>query len=308
MYPSPQPETDPIAIWLNGGPGASSSLANFLFNGPMRISKTADTEDDFQVTLAEQGSWSEVATMIYVDQPVGTGFSYAKDNNLLDNMEQAADEFIIFLDNLFKLYPSFVGRDFYLTGESYSGKYIPAFSKRILEENQKLQQTRYNLKASLIGDPYVAPVAQKISMYKVPESLNVLDESNMSQIATMHRRCEEMVNTDIDIAYATCSDIMDEYISKVSGGVFPYDNRIFGYDWDPKEDLVISYLTNASSAQELYENIHVTDSTKDPVFEMSSRRVSEAFNSDKIIDYTHVYQELIDLGFPMMVYAGEFDA
>ena len=98
-----------------------------------------------------------------------------------------------------------------------------------------------------------------------------------------------MVNTDIDIAYATCSDIMDEYISKVSGGVFPYDNRIFGYDWDPKEDLVISYLTNASSAQELYENIHVSDSTKDPVFEMSSKRVSEAFNSDKIIDYTHVY-------------------
>ena len=82
---------------------------------------------------------------------------------------------------------------------------------------------------------------------------------------------------------------MDEYISKISGGVFPYDNRIFDYDWDPKEDLVIDYLTNSTQVQELYKAINVEYSPKRPVFEMSSSRVSEAFNSDKIIDYTNVY-------------------
>ena len=73
------------------------------------MTKIGTTEDDYKVSLAEQGSWSKAATMIYVDQPVGTGFSYAADNILLNNMDQAAEEFITFLDNLYKLYPSFVG-------------------------------------------------------------------------------------------------------------------------------------------------------------------------------------------------------
>ena len=41
---------------------------------------------------------------------------------------------------------------------------------------------------------------------------------------------------------------------------------------------------------------------------MSSKRVSTAFNKDKIIDYTSYYQDLVDMGFPLLVYAGEFDA
>ena len=50
----------------------------------------------------------------------------------------------------------------------------------------------------------------------------------------MNRRCEEILATDMSIAYDTCSAIMD-YIEDVSGGVFAYDNRIFNYDWDPQE-------------------------------------------------------------------------
>ena len=51
MYPAADADA-PIAIWLNGGPGASSSLANFLFNGPMRIEKTGKTSSDYKVSLA----------------------------------------------------------------------------------------------------------------------------------------------------------------------------------------------------------------------------------------------------------------
>ena len=235
---------------------------------------------------------------------MGTGFSYAIDNILLTDMDQAAEEFVTFLDNLYKMYPSFVGKPLYLTGESYAGKYIPAFSKRILD----LDPQRYNLKAALIGDPFVAPVAQKTLMYVVPEALNVLDASNMSQIATLNRRCEEILNTDIDIAYTTCNDIMDEYISKVSGGAYPYDYRIYDYDWTPLETPVTGYLTQSNKVNELYAAIHVQNSTKEPIFEMSSKRVSAAFNKDKIIDYTSYYQELVDRDFPLLVYAGEFDA
>ena len=67
-------KTTPIAIWLNGGPGASSTFANFLLNGPLRISmnttvnsETQAEEFAYNVTNAPEGSWADIATMIFVD-------------------------------------------------------------------------------------------------------------------------------------------------------------------------------------------------------------------------------------------------
>jgi len=102
MYPNEQTDA-PIAIWLNGGPGASSTFANFLLNGPMGIDHFGAGADDFSVYIKEQGSWTDIATMIYVDQPVGTGFSWG--DEYLDNMDDAADEFVFFLAGLFQKYP-----------------------------------------------------------------------------------------------------------------------------------------------------------------------------------------------------------
>ena len=96
MYPAADFDNAPLAVWLNGGPGASSTFANFLMNGPMRIEKTGDTDADYKITLAPQGSWVDAATMIFIDQPVGTGFSYG--TPLLTTMDEAATEFVYFLD------------------------------------------------------------------------------------------------------------------------------------------------------------------------------------------------------------------
>lgn len=88
-----------------------------------------------------------------------------------------------------------------------------------------------------------------------------------------------MLSTDMITAGDTCSAIMG-YITGVSGNVFPYDNRIFGSDWDAIENQVIDYFTTSDAIQQIYAQIHVTDSTKVPVFEMSSGDVGEAFAPD----------------------------
>jgi hypothetical protein len=59
-------------------------------------------------------------------------------------------------------------------------------------------------------------------MHILPEALNILDDSNMAQIATLERRCQEILLTDLKAAEDVCADIMD-YIVAVSGDVFPYD-------------------------------------------------------------------------------------
>ena len=55
MYKTTEYDTAPIAIWLNGGPGASSAFGNFLLNGPLKISETIDSSsgsDVYSFTIA----------------------------------------------------------------------------------------------------------------------------------------------------------------------------------------------------------------------------------------------------------------
>ena len=108
-----------------------------------------------------------------------------------------------------------------------------------------------------------------------------------------------------------CAAIMG-YIESISGGVFAYDQRIFGVDWDPIEDPVSNYFSSTSQSAEDYStintNIHVADSTKIPIFEMSSSAVGAAFVNDNLLDYSNYIEKLIAAKSPVLIYAGEFDA
>ena len=191
--------------------------------------------------LSEE-TWIKDATMIYIDQPVGTGFSWGEP--LLTDMDEAATEFVYFVKKIWLLFPELTTKDLYMTGESYAGKYIPRFSWEILQ-----QGSYFNLKASLVGDPYTAPLTQRLHMHIVPEALNIIDDSNMPQITALQKRCEEMIAPDLKNAGDACADIMN-YIDAVSGSVLSYDNRIFDADWDMIENPVINYFSSEAGIQD----------------------------------------------------------
>ena len=307
MYPHLNFTDAPIVIWLNGGPGASSIFGNFLENGPLRIERNGtNSSTDYNVYINPEGSWVDSATMIYIDQPIGTGFSYG--SPLLDNMEDATTYFMTFLENLWAMYPDFNKKPLFMTGESYAGKYIPVYSYEMLDTNVRIGSKKYNLKASLIGDPYIAPLTQRSHMYVVPQALNIIDNSNMDQVAALIKNCQEQILTgDYVNAEISCDGIMD-YIYNISGGAYPYDNRIFNYDWDPNVETVNDYFTISSTHMDLYNAIHVYDSPKRPRFCMDCNRVSTALSADNLEDYTAYIVKLINIPSPVLIYAGEFDA
>jgi len=76
------------------------------------------------------------------------------------------------------MYPEFVGKDTYFTGESYGGKYLPAYTYSMLTYNTA-NPGFFGLKATICGDPYTAPVTQRTSMHIVPNAINIIDEGNM---------------------------------------------------------------------------------------------------------------------------------
>ena len=66
----------PVVLWINGGPGASSMFGLFLENGPLRVERTGPGLDDLELRAADK-AWSDDYHLLFVDQPVNTGFSYA---------------------------------------------------------------------------------------------------------------------------------------------------------------------------------------------------------------------------------------
>uniref|UniRef100_A0A453L4F3 Uncharacterized protein n=1 Tax=Aegilops tauschii subsp. strangulata TaxID=200361 RepID=A0A453L4F3_AEGTS len=70
------PDTDPVVLWLTGGPGCSSLI--FYEVGPMKF-VLAPYNGSLPQMAYNPYSWSKVASIILLDSPVGTGFSYARD-------------------------------------------------------------------------------------------------------------------------------------------------------------------------------------------------------------------------------------
>ena len=130
----------PVVIWLNGGPGSSSQLGNFMELGPyfVRPVNLAPYE-----IVKNKYSWVNDFNVLFVDQPVGTGLSYADPtftNVYATSMKDVANDFYSALKQLYQTSNGCFNKlgfkpDHHLVifGESYAGKYAPAIAMKIVE-------------------------------------------------------------------------------------------------------------------------------------------------------------------------------
>ncbi|PGH27498.1 hypothetical protein AJ80_00739 [Polytolypa hystricis UAMH7299] len=117
---------DNLVIWLNGGPGCSSLIGFFLENGPTKLGHA-----------------------LYVDQPVGSGFSTASQPNPVNNNERITSDFYSWLKAFYQVFPHLLEKKMHLMGESYAGVYLPYFASRIMENHDSLA---VNLTSISIGN------------------------------------------------------------------------------------------------------------------------------------------------------------
>lgn len=89
-----------------------------------------------------------VANVLFLESPAGVGFSYS---NTTSDYDRAGDKFTakdayVFLINWLERFPQYKTRDFYITGESYAGHYVPQLAYTILLNNKSFGKTIINLK------------------------------------------------------------------------------------------------------------------------------------------------------------------
>ena len=108
----------PLIMWLSGGPGAGSEGAVFGGIGPYRVNPTTNSPEKVNV------SWNAHAHVLFVDNPVGCGFSFTEDplGYARDSETDVANDLYSFLSQFFTVYPFYLANDFYVAGSSYGGK------------------------------------------------------------------------------------------------------------------------------------------------------------------------------------------
>ena len=144
------PATDPVAIWMNGGPGCSS-LEGFLTElGPFQFTGERDSTG-LPLMRDNPYAWTTVSSVLFLEQPAGVGFSYAVNGSTHSDDWIQSQNTYGFLLNWFKAYPEFAKNDFFITGESYAGIYVPTLANRILDGNAA-GQPYVNIKGIAVGN------------------------------------------------------------------------------------------------------------------------------------------------------------
>lgn len=153
------PEKAPLTLWLNGGPGASSMMGLFQENGPCYVNP------DNVTTVINKYSWNNVSNMIYIDQPMNTGFSYG--SAVVNSTDTAAiyvwEAFqVLFSSDEFK---RFKDRELIFATESYGGHYGPGFETYFRQQNKlidqkKLKGIKLNFDGLLINNGWIDPLIE----------------------------------------------------------------------------------------------------------------------------------------------------
>ena len=92
------PKNDPVVYWTNGGPGGSGIAAGLLMEqGRVHLSDASYQKNSSELRLFDNPfAWSKVASVVYVSQPKGVGFSYCdipSDQDCINNNLTSAQDF-----------------------------------------------------------------------------------------------------------------------------------------------------------------------------------------------------------------------
>ncbi|KAJ4725027.1 Carboxypeptidase [Melia azedarach] len=300
FFESRKSKSEPVVIWLTGGPGCGSEVALFYENGPFHIA------DNMSLIWNDYG-WDKVSNLLFVDQPTGTGFSYTTNEDDVRHDEKGvSNDLYDFLQAFFTEHPQYAKNDFYITGESYAGHYIPAFAARVDQGNKAKEGIRINLKGFAIGNGLTNPEIQYKAYTEYALNMRLIQQSDYDKINNLIPTCEQTIRTcesdggDACLSsYATCNDIFNS-IMQIAGDINYYDIRKkcegnLCYDFSNMERFL-----NQKSVKDALGVGNIE-------FVSCSSTVYEAMLMDWMRNLEVGIPALLEDGIRVLIYAGEYD-
>ncbi|XP_052184547.1 serine carboxypeptidase-like 45 [Diospyros lotus] len=308
------PASKPLVLWLNGGPGCSSlGVGAFSENGPFRPSG--------KVLVKNEYSWNREANMLYLETPIGVGFSYSTDSSLYGTVNDkiTARDNLVFLQKWFVKFPQYRNRSLFITGESYAGHYVPQLAELILQFNKK--QKLFNLQGIALGNPVLEFATDFNSRAEYFWSHGLISDSTyklFTSACNYSRFVSEYYRGSVS---PSCSRVMSLVTRETSRFVDKYDVIL---------DVCISSVMSQSKVlnpQQVTETVDVC--VEDEIISYLNRPdVRDALHArlvgvnrwlvcSNILDYElldleiptiSVVGEFIKAGIPVLVYSGDQDS
>ncbi|XP_057514159.1 serine carboxypeptidase-like 40 isoform X2 [Actinidia eriantha] len=190
----------PLLLWLNGGPGCSSlAYGAMQEHGPFRV------HSDGKTLYKNRYSWNHAANVLFLESPAGVGFSYSNTTSDFErggDKKTASDNYV-FLLNWLERFPEYKNRDFYISGESYAGHYVPQLAHTILHHNKAANKTFVNLKGIIIGNALINDDTDVVGFYDYIASHALISDENLYQIK---KYCNVGVNAT-HLSYDKCKAV-----------------------------------------------------------------------------------------------------
>ncbi|KAM0425164.1 hypothetical protein ACHAPT_009481 [Fusarium lateritium] len=188
----------PVMVWFTGGPGGSGQTSSLVENGDCQFDRQQ------QKPLKNPYGWTEEFHMVYLDQPVGVGFSYV--DNETDpgaypvTADEAAPDVIAFLRLFAQAFPHLAKNPLHLAGESYGGHWVPVFGNWIAQYNKMVpNEDRLPLASLVAMSAWSHPRTQVPALYDVachpykgfPPSIS--DTALCDAMASDYQKCEDLL-------------------------------------------------------------------------------------------------------------------
>ncbi|TRY59609.1 hypothetical protein DNTS_003892 [Danionella cerebrum] len=174
----------PLVMWLQGGPGGSGcGFGNFEEIGPLdRDLKPRET------------SWVRASSVLFVDNPVGTGYSYTdSEDALTKDVGMVASDMMVLLKAFFSLKKEFQSIPFFIFSESYGGKMAAAISLELTEAIQA-GSIKCNFAGVALGDSWISPIDSVMTWGPYLYSTSLLDDNGLNEVITAAKAVLEAVS------------------------------------------------------------------------------------------------------------------
>ena len=280
------PSTDPLIIWLGGAPGLSSQIDIFRGNGPYIMRENYVVSNPY--------SWNEVANVLYLDLPLGIGYSTG--NSLYTNEEQISTDFYRFLQEFLDTFPQYKGRDLYIAGQAYAGHYIPEITLKIQKQGINMK-----FKGVAIGNGLYSAFNQYSNLAQFVYNLGIIDYSTYSAAQRTLSVCTSLILRNMTSIAAVQCQIAFNKITGVPLKKFnPFDvrwncpNPPLCYDFSPIENFLKQ--ENVQKALGIFRSPTLYNQT-----------VKDGLAFDMFGDNTGKLSEVVQSGIDVLMYHGDQD-
>lgn len=230
---------DPLVVWLQGQPNASSMYGAFDETGPYYINPQTKS------IAARQYSWSNSFNVLYLDPHPGCGFSHSDDPSEYSvSYERVAKGILKALKQFFSLYPQLMANKLYLAAQSVGAKYAVVVAHAIL---QTVHRFRLNLKGVLLGGAVIDEY--QLANYDCRMlAFGLVDLKTMDEMAQPQDYMAALIRTE---AYSRAAEYWHQQVFHFftqAGYQSPYDVRWVNTFWD---SFVADYMNQANVRKEL---------------------------------------------------------